>query len=65
MAAVVLVHGLYHRPEHFAGPYQLITARPLPQPRAAHGFRNPANQRLRTRCVTTRRARGHLRTAQL
>ncbi|MFD0289837.1 transposase [Streptomyces lutosisoli] len=25
--------------------------------RAAHGFRNPANQRLRTRCVTTRRAR--------
>ncbi|MCC9708304.1 transposase [Streptomyces sp. MNU76] len=32
---------------------------------AAHGFRNPANQRLRTRCVTTRRARGHLRTAQL
>jgi transposase len=33
--------------------------------RAAHGFRNPTNQRLRTRCVTTRRARGHLRTAQL
>ena len=33
--------------------------------RAAHGFRNPANQRLRTRCVTPRRARGHLRTAQL
>jgi transposase len=33
--------------------------------RNAHGFRNPANQRLRTRCVTTRRARGHLRTAQL
>lgn len=31
--------------------------------RAAHGFRNPTNQRLRTRCVTTRRARGHLRTA--
>ncbi|WP_197092023.1 ISL3 family transposase [Streptacidiphilus albus] len=28
--------------------------------RAAHGFRNPANQRLRTRCATTRRARGHL-----
>ncbi|MER6528507.1 ISL3 family transposase [Streptomyces sp. NPDC001508] len=27
--------------------------------RAAHGFRNPASQRLRTRCVTTRRARGH------
>ncbi|QHA07852.1 hypothetical protein GQF42_35240 [Streptomyces broussonetiae] len=23
------------------------------------------NQRLRTRCVTTRRARGHFRTAQL
>ncbi|MGW2896845.1 transposase [Streptomyces sp. NPDC001212] len=33
--------------------------------RAAHGFRNPANQRLRTCCVTTRRVRGHLRTAQL
>jgi transposase len=33
--------------------------------RAAFGFRNPANQRLRTRCVTTRRARGHLHTAQL
>ncbi|MEH0420049.1 ISL3 family transposase [Streptomyces sp. B21-083] len=33
--------------------------------RAAFGFRNAANQRLRTRCVTTRRARGHLRTAQL
>ncbi|WP_079172485.1 transposase [Streptomyces misionensis] len=31
--------------------------------RAAHGFRNPANQRLRTRCVTTRRARGHLHPA--
>jgi len=30
--------------------------------RAAHGFRNPTNQRLRTRCITTRRARGHLRT---
>jgi hypothetical protein len=29
-------------------------------PRAAHGFRNPVNQRLRTRRVTTRRARGHL-----
>jgi transposase len=28
--------------------------------RAAHGFRNPTNQCLRTRCVTTRRARGHL-----
>ncbi|WP_442819134.1 hypothetical protein [Streptomyces sp. NBC_01235] len=33
--------------------------------RSAYGFRNPANQRLRARCVTTRRARGHLRTAQL
>lgn len=31
--------------------------------RAAHGFRNPTNQRLRTRCVTTRRARGHLNPA--
>ncbi|GGS93551.1 hypothetical protein GCM10010254_11940 [Streptomyces chromofuscus] len=28
--------------------------------RNTHGFRNPTNQRLRTRCVTTRRARGHL-----
>ncbi|GED88852.1 hypothetical protein TNCT6_59370 [Streptomyces sp. 6-11-2] len=28
--------------------------------RNTHGFRNPANQRLRTRCVTTRRAQGHL-----
>ncbi|CAI7975087.1 DDE_Tnp_ISL3 domain-containing protein [Frankia sp. Hr75.2] len=26
-------------------------------------LRNPTNQRLRARCVTTRRARGHLRTA--
>ncbi|MER5914250.1 ISL3 family transposase [Streptomyces sp. NPDC001982] len=33
--------------------------------RAAFGFRNATNQRLRTRCVTTRRARGRLRTAQL
>jgi transposase len=33
--------------------------------RNAFGFRNANNQRLRTRCVTTRRARGHLRTAQL
>ncbi|MGW1047121.1 transposase [Streptomyces sp. NPDC002547] len=33
--------------------------------RAAFGFRNAENQRLRTRCVITRRARGHLRTAQL
>jgi transposase len=28
--------------------------------RAAYGFRNPVNQRLRTRCATTRRYRGHL-----
>ncbi|MFE7273170.1 hypothetical protein [Streptomyces sp. NPDC057623] len=33
--------------------------------RAAFGFRNADSQRLRTRCVTTRRARGRLRTAQL
>ncbi|MFJ7529372.1 transposase [Streptomyces griseus] len=33
--------------------------------RAVFGFRNAMNQRLRTRCVTTHRARGHLRTAQL
>ncbi|WP_442819802.1 transposase [Streptomyces sp. NBC_00841] len=33
--------------------------------RNAFGFRNADHQRLRTRCVTTRRARGHLRTAQL
>ncbi|MDT0467181.1 transposase, partial [Streptomyces gibsoniae] len=33
--------------------------------RNAFGFRNAEDQRLRTRCVTTRRARGHLRTAQL
>ncbi|GAB2954137.1 hypothetical protein GCM10023080_011180 [Streptomyces pseudoechinosporeus] len=31
--------------------------------RSAYGFRTPTNQRLRARCVTTRRARGHLRTA--
>ena len=31
--------------------------------RNAFGFRNADNQRLRTRCVTTRRARGHLHTA--
>lgn len=30
--------------------------------RSAFGYRNPANQRLRTRCATTRRARGHLST---
>jgi len=29
--------------------------------RNAFGFRNATNQRLRTRCVTTRRARGHIR----
>jgi transposase len=28
--------------------------------RDAYGFRNPDNQRLRTRCATTRKARGHL-----
>lgn len=28
--------------------------------RDAYGFRNPGNQRLRARCATTRRARGHL-----
>jgi transposase len=27
--------------------------------RDAYGFRNPVNQRLRTRCGTTRRSRGH------
>jgi transposase len=32
--------------------------------RCAYGFRNPDSQRLRTRCVTTRRARGCLSTAQ-
>ncbi|MFF4259229.1 hypothetical protein ACFY1L_49485 [Streptomyces sp. NPDC001663] len=26
----------------------------------AYGFGNPGNQRLRTRCTTIRRARGHL-----
>ncbi|MGQ4511802.1 transposase [Streptomyces sp. DW26H14] len=31
--------------------------------RTAHGSRNPANQRLRTHCVTTRPARGHLHPA--
>lgn len=30
--------------------------------RAAFGYRNPANQRLRARCATTRRSRGHLST---
>lgn len=30
--------------------------------RCAYGYRNPANQRLRARCATTRRARGHLTT---
>ncbi|WP_437023867.1 transposase [Streptomyces sp. enrichment culture] len=33
--------------------------------RNCFGFRNAEDQRLRTRCVTTRRARGHLGTAQL
>ena len=33
--------------------------------RNAFGFRNAENQQLRTRCVTTRRARGNLHTAQL
>ncbi|MFE9139611.1 transposase [Streptomyces sp. NPDC007355] len=33
--------------------------------RNAFGFRNATSQRLRTRCVTTRRARRPLRTAQL
>jgi transposase len=28
--------------------------------RDAYGFRNPHNQRLRTRCATTRKSRGHL-----
>ena len=28
--------------------------------RCAYGYRNPANQRLRARCATTRRARGYL-----
>ncbi len=32
---------------------------------AAFGFRDADNQRLRARCMTTRRAHGHLRTAQL
>jgi transposase len=30
--------------------------------RTAFGYRNPANQRLRARCTTTRRSRGHLNT---
>lgn len=30
--------------------------------RSAFGYRNPAHQRLRARCATTRRARGHLTT---
>ncbi|WP_435822541.1 transposase [Microbispora bryophytorum] len=32
--------------------------------RDAYGFRNPENQRLRTRCATTRRSRGFLTPAQ-
>jgi transposase len=31
--------------------------------RKAYGFRNPANQRLRIRCATNRRTRGHLKPA--
>jgi hypothetical protein len=31
--------------------------------RNAFGFTNPANQRLRVRCATTRRIRGHLQPA--
>ena len=31
--------------------------------RTAYGFRNPANQRLRTPCATTRRGRGCLNPA--
>ena len=31
--------------------------------RNAYGFRNPVNQRLRTRCATTRKSRGHLNPA--
>jgi Transposase len=31
--------------------------------RKAYGFRNPENQRLRTRSATTRRTRGHLQPA--
>jgi hypothetical protein len=31
--------------------------------RDAYGFRNPENQRLRTRTATTRRHRGHLNPA--
>ena len=30
--------------------------------RNAYGFRNPVNQRIRVRCATTRRGRGHLET---
>jgi transposase len=33
--------------------------------RNAYGYRNPENQRLRTRCATTRRARGCLNPDQL
>jgi transposase len=33
--------------------------------RNAYGYRNPENQRLRTRCATTRRARGRLNPDQL
>jgi hypothetical protein len=46
-------------------PKQRVTTRPrdLLTARNAYGFRNPANQRLRVRCATTRRARGHLKPA--
>lgn len=30
--------------------------------RCAYGYRNPTNQRLRARCATTQKARGHLTT---
>jgi transposase len=30
--------------------------------RCAFGYRNPVNQRIRARCATTRRPRGHLGT---
>ena len=49
----------------FAAGWMLVRAMPEFVARNAFGFRNADNQRLRTRCVTTRRARGHLRTAQL
>ncbi|HEX6968202.1 MAG TPA: transposase [Micromonosporaceae bacterium] len=36
-----------------------------PAARNALGFRNPDNQRLRLRCATTRKARGHLKPGRL